>query len=144
MFKNILVPTDGSSVSQRAALRGVELAKAIGAKVTAFYAAPAPTPVVFRKGMPVGFSQPAVNAARIEREAARHLGTIEAAAGKARVKFEGIHATDDYPAEAILKIAKRKKCDVIVMGTHGERGLFTSSVTREVLDESTLPVLVFR
>jgi len=144
MFKNILIPTDGSSLSQRTAIRGVELAKAIGAKVTAFYAAPAATPVVFRKGMPVGFSQPAVSAARIEREANRHLGAIEAAAKKARVRFEGLHATDDYPAEAILKVAKKKKCDVIVMATHSDRGLFTSSVTREVLDESKLPVLVFR
>lgn len=144
MFKNILVPTDGSSLSQRTAIRGVELAKATGAKVTAFYAAPAATPVVFRKGLPVGFSQPAVSAARIEREAARHLGAIAAAAKKARVRFEGLHATDDYPAQAILKVAKKKKCDVIVMATHGERGLFTSSVTEQVLEDSKIPVLVFR
>jgi nucleotide-binding universal stress UspA family protein len=144
MFKNILIPTDGSSLSQRTAMRGVELAKAIGAKVTAFYAAPAATPVLFRKGMPAGLSQPADNAARIEREANRHLGAIEAAAKKARVRFEGLHATDDYPADAILKVAKKKKCDVIVMATHGERGLFTSSVTQKVLDDSKLPVLVFR
>lgn len=144
MFKNVLVPTDGSPLSQRTAIRGVKLAKAVGAKVTAFYAAPAATPVVFRKGLPVGLSQPAESAARIEREAARHLGAIEAAAKKARVRFEGLHATDDYPAEAILKAAKKKKCDVIVMATHGERGLFTSSVTQRVLEESKLPVLVFR
>lgn len=144
MFKNILVPTDGSSLSQRTAIRGVELAKAIGAKVTAFYAAPAATPVVFRKGMPVGMSQPAESAARIERDAAKHLNAIQAAAKKARVRFEGLHATDDYPADAILKVAKKKKCDVIVMATHGERGLFTSSVTQKVLDDSKLPVLVFR
>ncbi len=144
MFKNILVPTDGSSLSQRTALRGVELAKAIGAKVTAFYAAPAATPVVFRKGLPVGLSQPAESAARIEREANRHLDAIAAAAKKARVQFEGLHATDDYPVDAILKVAKKKKCDVIVMATHGERGLFTSSVTRKVLEQSKLPVLVFR
>ena len=144
MFKNILVPTDGSSLSQRTAIRGVELAKAIGAKVTAFYAAPAATPVVFRKGLPVGLSQPAQNAARIEREANRHLGAIEAAARKARVRFEGLHATDDYPVEAILKVAKRKKCDVIVMATHRDRGLFTSSVTQQVLEDSKIPVLVFR
>jgi nucleotide-binding universal stress UspA family protein len=144
MFKNVLVPTDGSSLSQRTAMRGVELAKAIGAKVTAFYAAPAATPVSFRKGMPVGLSQPADNAAKIEREAEKHLGAIEAAARKARVRFEGLHATDDYPADAILKVAKKKKCDVIVMATHGERGLFTASVTEQVLEESKIPVLVFR
>jgi nucleotide-binding universal stress UspA family protein len=144
MFKNVLVPIDGSALSQRTAIRGVELAKAVGAKVTAFYAAPAATPVVFRKGLPVGLSQPAESAATIEREANKHLGAIEAAAKKARVRFEGLHATDDYPAQAILKVAKKKKCDVIVMATHGERGLFTSSVTRQVLDESKLPVLVFR
>src|ERR687895_119632 len=108
MFKNVLVPIDGSALSQRTAIRGVELAKAVGAKVTAFYAAPAATPVVFRRGLPAGLSQPADHAARIEREAAKHLGAIEAAAKKARVRFEGLHATDDYPAEAILKVAKKK------------------------------------
>jgi nucleotide-binding universal stress UspA family protein len=144
MFKNVLVPTDGSPLSQRTAMRGVELAKATGAKVTAFYAAPAATPVVFRKGLPVGLSQPAESAARIEREANKHLAAIAAAAKKARVRFEGLHATDDYPADAILKVAKKKKCDVIVMATHGERGLFTSSVTEQVLEDSKIPVLVFR
>jgi len=144
MFKNILVPTDGSAVSQRAALRGVKLAKATGAKVTAFYAAPAATPVRFRKSFPVGLSQPREHAKAIDRAAARHLGAIAKAAKSARVRFEGVHATDDFPAQAILKVAKKQKCDVIVMATHGEGSLFTSSVTQQVLEKSKLPVLVFR
>ena len=58
MFKNILIPTDGSALSQKAATKGVALAKALGAKVTAFFAAPPATPVVYRNNLPVG-SRPA-------------------------------------------------------------------------------------
>ena len=58
MFKNILIPTDGSPVSQRAAVQGVELARSLGAKVTAYFAAPPATPVVYRNSLPVSLKQP--------------------------------------------------------------------------------------
>ena len=144
MFKNILVPTDGSAMSQKAAIRGVKLAKALGARVTAFFAAPPATPVIFRKGIPVGLSQPREHAKAIDRAAARHLGAIARAAKSARVRFEGVHTTNDYPAQAILKIAKKKKCDLIVMATQGDRGLFDTSVTEKVLEDIRIPVLVLR
>ena len=68
---------------------------------------------------------------------------IERLAAKSGVKFAGVHATNDYPADAILDIAKKKKCDVIVMATHGEgglRGMFIGSVTQKVLNQSKMPV----
>ena len=145
MFKHILIPTDGSALSQKAALKGVELAKSVGAKVTAFFAAPPATPIVYRNNLPVGFAQPNEHKAMIERTAAKHLDLIARAAKKAGVQYEGMHATNDYPADAILDAAKKKKCDCIVMATHGEgglRGLFIGSVTQKVLSQSKIPVLV--
>ena len=147
MFKNILIPTDGSSLSQKAAIQGVELAKSLGAKVTGFFAAPPATPVIYRDHLPVGFAQPGEHKKMIERTAARHLEFIERAAKKAGVRFEGVHVTSDYPADAILELAKKKKCDAIVMATQGEgglRGLFIGSVTQKVLNQSKIPVLMLR
>ncbi len=145
MFKNILLPTDGSALSQKAATQGVALAKALGAKVTAFFAAPPATPVVYRNSLPVGLAQPGEHAAMIKRTAAKYLDFIERAAKKAGVKCESIHATSDYPEDDILKTAAKKKCDLIVMGTHGQgglRGVFVGSVTQKVLGKSKIPVMV--
>ena len=83
----------------------------------------------------------------IEKTAAKHLEFIERAAKKAGVPFEGVHVTNDYPADAILAIAKKKKCDLIVMATHGGgglRGVLIGSVTQKVLNQSKIPVLVLR
>ena len=147
MFKNILIPTDGSALSQKAAAQGVALAKALGAKVTAFFAAPPATPVIYRNSLPVGLAQPGEHDAMIKRTAAKHLDFIERAAKKAGVKCQSIHATSDYPEDDILKIAAKKKCDLIVMGTHGQgglRGVFVGSVTQKVLGKSKIPVMVVR
>ena len=77
MFKNILIPTDGSALSQKAATQGVALAKALGARVTAFFAAPPATPVVYRDNLPVGLAQPGEHAKMIERTAAKYLDFVE-------------------------------------------------------------------
>ena len=132
MFKNILIPTDGSPLSQKAVVRGVVLAKALGAKVTGFFAAPPATPVVYRDHLPVGFAQPGEHAQIIERMAAKYLAYIERAAKKARVRYEGVHVTSDFADEAILSIAKKKGCDAIVMASAGQgglRGVFVGSVS---------------
>jgi nucleotide-binding universal stress UspA family protein len=147
MFKNILIPTDGSELSQKAAAKGVALAKSVGAKVTAFFAAPPATPIVYRNHLPVGLAQPGEHEKVIAKMAAKNLDFIERAAAKAGVKCESIHATSDYPEDDILKIAEKKKCDLIVMGTHGQgglRGVFVGSVTQKVLGKSKVPVMVVR
>ena len=145
MFKSILVPTDGSRRSQKAATRAVALAKSLGAKVTGLFAAPPATPIVYRDNLPVGFTTPADHARMIERSAASYLGVIEQAAKKAGVPFEAVIVTSDYPADTILATAKKKKCDLIVMATHGRRGvrsMLLGSETQRVLTESKTPVLV--
>lgn len=147
MFKNILIPTDGSPQSRKAAGKGIALAKTVGAKVTGFFAAPPATPVIYRDSLPVGFAQPGEHAEIIKRTAARYLESIEQAAKKAGVRYEGSHITSDFPADAILDIAKKKNCDLIVMATHSKGGLrdmFIGSVTQKVLNRSKIPVMVFR
>ncbi len=147
MFKNILIPTDGSPLSQKAVVQGVALAKAVGAKVTAFFAAPPATPIVYRNNLPVGYTTPGEHEKMIEKTAARYLEFVERAAKKARVPCETVHVTSDYPEDDILKVAQKKKCDLIVMATHGQgglRGVFIGSVTQKVLNQSKIPVMVLR
>jgi nucleotide-binding universal stress UspA family protein len=147
MFKHILIPTDGSPQSRKAAARGVALAKSVGAKVTAFFAAPPATPIVYRNSLPVGYTTPSEHDEIIRRTAAKYLAFIENAARKAGVRCEAVHVTSDYPDEAILKAAAKGKCDLIVMATRGQGGLrsvFVGSVTQKVLNRSTIPVLVLR
>ena len=147
MFKNILIPTDGSSRSHKAIGAGVALAKSLGAKVTGLFAAPPATPIIYRDSLPVGYATPAEHARMIEKTAAKHLEFIEKAAKKAGVTYEGVSVTSDYPADAILDSAKKKKCDAIVMATQGQsglRGVFVGSVTQQVINQSKIPVLVLR
>jgi len=147
MFKNILIPTDGSPLSQKAVVQGVALAKSVGAKVTAFFAAPPATPIVYRNNLPVGYATPGEHDQMIKKTAVKHLEFVERAAKKARVSYEAIHVTSDYPEEDILKVAQKKKCDLIVMATHGQgglRGMFIGSVTQKVLNQVKIPVMVFR
>jgi nucleotide-binding universal stress UspA family protein len=147
MFKNILLPTDGSPLSQKAVVAGVGLAKSVGAKVTAFFAAPPPTPIVYRDHLPVGYATPDAHSKMIDKTAAKYLGFVERAAKKAGISCESVHITSDYPEESILKVAQKKKCDLIVMATHGQgglRGMFIGSVTQKVLNQAKIPVMVFR
>jgi nucleotide-binding universal stress UspA family protein len=147
MFKNILIPTDGSPLSQKAVVQGVALAKSVGAKVTAFFAAPPATPIVYRDHLPVGYATPGEHEEMIRKTAAKYLGFVERAAKKAGISCESVHVTSDYPEEGIVKVAQKKKCDLIVMATHGQgglRGMFIGSVTQKVLNQAKIPVMVFR
>jgi nucleotide-binding universal stress UspA family protein len=147
MFKNILIPTDGSELSQKAAAHGVGLAKALGAKVTAFFAAPPATPIVYRSSLPAGYTTPGEHEQMIEKTAGDYLGYIERMAKDAGVAYDGVHVTSDYPEDAILKVAHNKSCDMIVMATQGQgglRGVFIGSVTQKILNQSKIPVLVIR
>ncbi|NJN40265.1 MAG: universal stress protein [Gammaproteobacteria bacterium] len=147
MFRNILIPTDGSALSRKAIVGGVALAKLAGAKITAVFAAPAPTPVLYRHLLPVGYATPQRHAAMIDKAARRYLDVVEKAARKARVPCETLCVTNDFPADAILAVAKRKKCDLIYMASHGRRGLrgaLLGSETQKVLAQTRIPVLIHR
>jgi nucleotide-binding universal stress UspA family protein len=147
MFKHILIPTDGSKLSNDAALAGVRLAKALGARVTALFAAPPATPILYKAVLPVGYATPQEHKKMIERAAASYLGAVEKAARGAGVRCEAVTVTSDFPADAILATAKKRGCDLVVMGSHGRRGLkgaLLGSETQKVLAEGALPVLVYR
>jgi len=147
MYTHILIPTDGSAQSAHAVAQGIALAKVTGARVTGLFVAPAPTPLVFDGLMPVDYMQPDEHAALTAKAAAHHLGAIEKAAVKAGVPFEGVTVTGEYPAQAILEAAAERKCDLIVMASHGRRGLASvllGSETQKVLTHAKGPVLVCR
>jgi nucleotide-binding universal stress UspA family protein len=148
MFKHILLPTDGSKLSNEAAEAGVRLAKALGARVTGLFAAPPATPIIYKAMLPVGYASPEEHKRMIEQAARSYLGAIEKAASAAGVRCETVTVTSDYPADAILATAKKRRCDLVFMASHGRRGLRRSSLlgseTQKVLSNGNLPVLVFR
>jgi nucleotide-binding universal stress UspA family protein len=147
VFKHILIPTDGSALSRAAAAAGIELAAKVGARVTGLFAAPAPTPIVYRALLPVGYMTPDEHAELTRRAAKKYLGTIDALARRAGVKCEGVSVTDEYPAHAILEAARQRRCDLIFMASHGRRGItgaLLGSETQKVLHDSRIPVLVYR
>jgi len=148
MFKHILIPTDGSKLSNEAAEAGVRLAKALGARVTGFFAAPPATPIVYKALLPVGYATPDEHQKMIEKTARSCLGVIEKAAKAAGVPCETASVTSDFPADAIIAAATKRRCDLVFMASHGRRGLRRSSLlgseTQKVLSNGKLPVLVYR
>lgn len=147
MYKNILVPTDGSALSRSAIAAAMKLAKSIGAKVTAVYAAPPATPLVYKKLLPVGYGTSTEHAAAIRKSAEHYLGVVEKAAKAAKVPCKLITTTSDFPADVILATAKKEKCDLIFIASHGERGLtraLLGSQTQKVIAGAKTAVLVHR
>jgi nucleotide-binding universal stress UspA family protein len=147
MYKHILLPTDGSPLSERAVKSGIELAKAVGARVTGLFVAPAPTPLVYENMVPVAYMTPDQHAEMTERSARQYLGVVERAAQAAGVACECVSVTGEYPADAIVQAARKRRCDLIVMASHGRRGIqavLLGSETHKVLTHSKVPVLVHR
>lgn len=147
MYKHILIPTDGSPLSQSAVKAGVRLAKSLGARVTGFFAAPAATPFVFNGLVPTGFMTQAKHEEMIAKTAENYLGFIEKECKAGGVRFRGDYATNEFAADAIMAAAQKHRCDLIVMASHGRRGLagvLLGSETQKVLTHSRIPVLVHR
>jgi nucleotide-binding universal stress UspA family protein len=148
MFKHILLPTDGSKLSGRAVKFGIELAKSMKAKVTTLHVVPE-----FRMIVDEGFVSPmgAEMQKRFETESRAHarklLAKVEEAAKTAGIKCEAVAMVGDLPFQHIIEIAKNKKCDLILMASHGRKGLSSlllGSETAKVLTHSKIPVLVVR
>ena len=148
MFRHILIPTDGSKRSRKCAEAGVRLARALGARVTGFFAAPPATPILYKAMLPAGYAAPYEHEQMTKKAARAALGGIAKAAKTAGVPCETLSVTSDFPAEAILAAAKKRRCDLIFMASHGRRRLRRSSLlgseTQKVLSASPLPVLVYR
>lgn len=148
MYTNILVATDGSKLADKALKAAIGLAKTLGAKVTAFYAYPEYTSPAYGEGAFIGQYVSKSEFRKRSQEAAAAI--LTAAGGKAKaagVAFDSLSAEDNAPYAAIIKAAAKKKCDLIVMASHGRRGLagvLLGSETQKVLTHSKVPVLVVR
>ena len=149
MFKHILVPTDGSALSLRAVKVALGLARERHARVTAFHVIEPFVPVAYMEGVlpyPELYS-PTEYKRATEAAAKRMLDRIARRAAAARVRCDTVFVTAQAPWRAIIRAARSKGCDLIVMSSHGRTGLgavVLGSVTNKVLTHSKIPVLVCR
>ena len=147
MFKNILIPTDGSATANKAVKAGIELARELGAKVTGYYAVEAFQPQVYGEGYMID-SKTVKNLEQRAREAGqKHIDGMAKVAQTAGVTFKGGVAVAETPYDGIIEASRKHKCDAIFMASHGRRGLaglIMGSVTHKVLTHSKVPVLVYR
>jgi nucleotide-binding universal stress UspA family protein len=145
MYKHILIATDGSELAGKAVVSGFDLARQLGAKVTAVTVTEPWTAVVTGEatfGFPVDEYEKSAN-----ESATRILSSVGKLARKFDINCATVHAKDQFPAEGILETAKKSACDLIVMASHGRRGLarlLLGSQAVKVLTHSTLPVLICR
>jgi len=143
MFKHILLPTDGSELSEAAIRKGIALAKSIGARVTGCYAIPEFHILTYRTEMLEDTSEQFARDSIAHAE--KYLGVIAKAAKEAGVACDVVQLTSDHPFEAIIKTAQERGCDLIAMASHGRRGVRSAllgSETHKVLTHTKLPVLV--
>ncbi len=158
MYKNILLPTDGSECSEEAAKKGVSLAKDLNAKVTALYVTPKLSyhdfldvyhPDVLWGPKEAEKAKKALDDLEELNKsiAEKYLSVIENITKEAGIPCECVYITDESPTDGIIKVAKEKGCDLIFMACHGRtgiRGVLLGSVTLKVLAHSVIPVLVYR
>ena len=147
MFKNILIPTDGSALSRKAIKAGVTLARALGAGVTGFYSPEQYEILAYGEYFPPDLMSRAEWEKRSKKTAVRFLAAIEKEAMAAGVKYNGLFLDSVSPWEAIIEAAKKKKCDLIFMASHGRSGLsglLLGSQAAKVLAHSKVPVMIYR
>ena len=147
MYANILLSTDGSEAARKGIKHGIALAKALDAKVTVITVSEPLPPAVGADALawiPSKAEIDSFDAANKER-AGKVLDEARAMAERIGISAELVHVPNAHPASTILETAKSKGCDLIVMGSHGRRGLrklFLGSQTSEVLADGSVPVLV--
>ena len=147
MYKRILVATDGSTLSRKAVRNAIELAAATGAELVALYVVPR-YPVSYFEG---GISISSQDIARTEKQWADQgqavVDAVQQAAQLEGIKAKAVTTSSDLVAESIIKAVKKHKCDLIVMASHGRKGIkriLLGSETQHVLTHSSVPVLVLR
>lgn len=145
MFKHILLPTDGSELSAATIQQGIRFAKSIGAKVTGLCVMPLQHTLFCEMEIPTKAQEQA--AKRCKERAETYLTVIEKDTEEAKIAWDVFYERNDYPHEVIIRVAKQKGCDLIMMASHGRRGvgaLLIGSETQKVLTHSKIPVLVYR
>ncbi|HXE50030.1 MAG TPA: universal stress protein [Ramlibacter sp.] len=147
MYEKILVATDGSNLSKKAVRSAIELASAVDAELLALYVVPR-YPISYFEG---GITVSTQDIARTEKQWADQgqavVDAVQQAAEAKGVKAKAVVSKSDLVAEAIMSTAKKSKCDLIVMASHGRKGfkrILLGSETQHVLTHSSIPVLVLR
>jgi nucleotide-binding universal stress UspA family protein len=147
MYANILLSTDGSDIARKGVEHGMALAKALNAKVTVITVTER-LPVDIGSGH-AGWIPPQEMFDNFDAACKERVGEIlrevQAIAERIGISVELLHVPNAHPATAILEAAKSRGCDLIVMASHGRRGLrklFLGSQTSEVLVDASVPVLV--
>jgi nucleotide-binding universal stress UspA family protein len=145
MYSYVLIATDGSELAGKAVEQGLALAKALGAKVTVV--------TVSESWLTLISGDEAVAFPIEEYEAgcaasaAKILASVDVRAKAAGIACDTLHVKDQYPAEGIIETANARGCDLIVMASHGRRGvsrLLLGSQANQVVTHSTVPVLICR
>ena len=145
MFKSILIPVDGSKLSLKALSYGSKLAESSGAKLTVMTATPEFPTIIGGEGYMISPLSSKQWDAMIEKRSDAIKQRVNKQLNGTPYEFTSM--TSDYPYAAIISVAKKRKCDLIVMASHGRRGLsamLLGSETTKVLTHSTIPVLVCR
>lgn len=147
MYQRILVATDDSRLSRKAEKSAIELAASLGASLVVLHVVPDYPMSYFEGGVTIS----ADDVARIEKSwtdrAQAMVDKVVTAAGKQGVQAKGVVGRGDQVAEALMAAARKHKCDLVVMASHGRRGIkrvLLGSETQHVLTHSTIPVLVLR
>jgi len=148
MYANMLLSTDGSDVASKGVKHGIALAKALHAKVTVITVTE-PLEVDYGGGHMGGWIPSREELDRFDaackERAVEVLNEAQAMAEQIGISAELLHVPNAYPATAIIETAKSRGCDLIVMASHGRRGLrklFLGSQTSKVLADGSVPVLV--
>ncbi len=145
MYKNVLIPTDGSELAGKAVRHGIALAKEIGAKITVLTATTPFRVLTFEMQMLDDTADQ--HKKRMQDYALKTLGAVAETAKAAGVACDTVHVEHEHPYQAVIDTAKSKGCDLIVMASHGRRGISAivlGSETVKVLTHSKIPVLVYR
>ncbi|MFP3564623.1 universal stress protein [Paraburkholderia sp. SIMBA_030] len=145
MFKHLLVPTDGSALSDAAIQMAVTLASESGATVTGLHVIPEFHVLAYGPEMLADTEEQFIQVTRQHADA--YLAAVTKAATRAGVECDTVARNHDQPYEAIVSVAAQRNCDLIVMASHGRggmRALLLGSETQKVLTHSQIPVLVVR
>jgi nucleotide-binding universal stress UspA family protein len=145
MYKHILLPTDGSELSTNAVKHGIDLAKRINAKITALVVT---TPFHNLVVDPIVIANSLDQYRRlVAAQTAKYLDVARDAAAAVGVACDLVRIEHDQPYQAIIDTANKTGCDLIVMASHGLRGvsaIVIGSETLKVLTHTSIPVLVYR
>lgn len=144
MFKHILFPTDGAATNSHIIRECVEFAKDAGADIVALHVLPTYSPAFAAEIAVVSMDQFHNDCAALAEE---YLSQVTAIARAAGVSCTPLHVTSELPYDAIIRTAEEQKCDLIVMASHGRKGIkgmILGSETQKVLTHTKIPVLVLR